>query len=104
MSKRYQSSLVICPYYQGQLGNVIYCESTEPDSNIHLTFGTPTKLRDYQQTHCNSWDYACSGCLIAKGLEEQWNGTAREEARQQSISKAGGWRPGAESVQNRDGI
>lgn len=73
MSKRYQSSLVICPYYLGQINNVIYCEGMEQDSSIHLAFGNPAKLRTFQENHCNLWEYACSGCLIAKGLEEKWD-------------------------------
>ena len=80
MGKRYEASTVICPYYRSQQGSVIYCEALAPADLLHVAFRGVGQLRRYRESHCDRWDYADSGCIIARGLEDYWEGRTASAA------------------------
>lgn len=69
MSKHNFGKYVLCPYYQGEERQMIFCEGAVPESAIHLAFGTREKLREYRQSRCEKFK---NDCPIAQGLNKKW--------------------------------
>lgn len=67
--KRYQSALVICPFYASEDKNKIYCEGMTADSSLHVVFGDPKKKADYEERMCCSRYMACR---LAKMLNDKY--------------------------------
>lgn len=69
MSKRYVASNVTCPFYQSESHQVIYCESPEPGSVLHLAFSDRGKKYTYKGRCCMRGG---KGCKVAQLLEKQY--------------------------------
>lgn len=65
--ERYESSAALCPYYQGERGDTIYCEGIAPDTTIALALGKDAK--EYKRAFCRRcWNE----CRVAKMLETKY--------------------------------
>ena len=66
MSKHMISSKVICPYYQHENGQVIYCEGVQEGTVIHLAFSNRADAKAYKLKHCRK-EY--KSCIIMQMLD-----------------------------------
>ncbi len=69
-SHSYSSARVICPFYQAEIGSMIYCEGVEPGNCFHAAFADGKRKTVWKAMYCETWDY--NKCLIARGHEELW--------------------------------
>lgn len=69
MSKLGYGKYVVCPYYKGERGQVIYCKDEGDDKVMHVAFPTRGKLREYRASNC---EQRRNDCPIAYGLNKKW--------------------------------
>ena len=60
---------VVCPYFKGEKGQMIYCKDEGCEEVMHMAFPTKTKCREYRHKHCEKFQ---SDCPIAVGLNVKW--------------------------------
>lgn len=70
MGKRAQSLVAICPFYKSESSQVIQCEGLQPNSAIHMAFGSPADKKQYAIRLCKSWDYG--ECPVAQMLNARY--------------------------------
>lgn len=68
--KRRIDAIVKCPYYNGEVRQVLYCEGVQEGAALHLAFDTPQHHKDYKKQYCKG-DYNC--CLLAQMLNKKWD-------------------------------
>lgn len=69
-SKSYSSSQVLCPYYQAEIGSMIYCEGTGEGQCFHVAFSNAAQKKTWKARYCLTWEYG--ECIIAHGQESLW--------------------------------
>lgn len=69
MGKLAYSRFVLCPYYKGEAGQMIYCKDEGCEEVMHMAFPTREKLRVYRRGHCEKFR---NDCPIATGLNVKW--------------------------------
>ena len=67
--KRNVTKSVLCPFYQSDERQIIYCEGVEPDTRIHLAFSSSPQLVCYRKRFCER-EYR--RCRIADMLLRKW--------------------------------
>lgn len=68
--KRKVTKSVLCPYYQSDEKQIIYCEGVEPDTRIHLAFSSSPQLKCYRKRFCEG---SYNRCRIADMLNKKWD-------------------------------
>lgn len=69
MGKLEYSKFVLCPYYKGERGQIIYCKDEGCEEVMHMAFSTKDKLRRFRQNNCERFK---NKCPIAMGLNKKW--------------------------------
>lgn len=68
--KRKVTTSVLCPFYQSDEKQIIYCEGVEPDTRIHLAFASSLQLKCYRERFCEG---SYTRCRIAGMLNKKWD-------------------------------
>ena len=63
MSNHAPSPVAICPFYKDTDRQKVFCEGLEPNCSIHITFATPEQRKQFERSHCKTWDY--EACTLA---------------------------------------
>lgn len=69
-SDRQHSERVVCPYYRGHNGAVIYCEGPLDNTLVHIAFGSRKQMAEYMAVYCDD-KYHC--CIIGEQLDLKYH-------------------------------
>lgn len=70
MANVWSDVLVKCPYYKGEVNQLLFCEGVQDGSAIHLAFDTKTNLKEYKNRFCKR---CYNQCLIAEMLNRKYD-------------------------------
>ena len=59
MSRYYESSAALCPYYRGEIATAVFCEGTEAGSTIRLAFPGGRPAKEHKCKYCRADWQAC---------------------------------------------
>ena len=63
--------MAICPYYKDEEKQKVYCEGLCEQSSIHLAFASPPQRREFERSHCKSWEY--EKCPLAQMHKQRYD-------------------------------
>lgn len=69
-SKRKADKSVICPFYSEEEAQKIICEGLEPGTAVHLTFASPSLLREHKHKFCCKDSF--KQCRLAQTLFKKY--------------------------------
>lgn len=70
MSKRTESSIVLCPFYHSEDKQKIFCEGIENGTAVHLAFDNQSHAKEYRAFYCCS---KYKSCLINQMQERRYD-------------------------------
>lgn len=70
MASEWSDILVKCPYYKGEVKQMLFCEGVQDGSAIHLAFDTKPNLKAYKNRFCKS---CYNKCLLAEMLNRKYD-------------------------------
>ena len=57
---------VLCPFYNEESAQIIFCEGIEPDTTTHIAFSSKAHIKNYKHRYCENQRY--KRCWIARML------------------------------------